>query len=66
MFVSISNPSDNNSNEKQTSAGTNPVSFDDYLSKWIVKANKTRADKGMGPLNKDNLVNYWKKLYKYN
>ncbi len=64
MFVSISNPSDNNSNEKQTS--TDPVSFDDYLSKWIVKANKTRANKGMAPLNKDNLVNYWKKLYKYN
>ncbi len=58
MFVSISTPSDTESTE------TNPVSFDDYLSKWIEQANKTRANKGMGPLNKNNLVSSWKKIYK--
>ncbi len=59
MFVSITKPSVIESDDQQSKS--NPVSFDNYLSKWIEKANKTRANKGMGPLDKDKLVNYWKK-----
>ncbi len=61
MFVSISKPSVTESDKQQSES--NPVSFDDYLSKWIEKANKIRDNKGMRPLDKDKLVNYWKKTY---
>ncbi len=62
MFVSISKPLVTESEEQHSES--NPVSFDDYLSQWIEKTNKTRANRGMGPLDKDNLVNSWKKIYK--
>jgi hypothetical protein len=62
MFVTIANPSNIESGEKQTEP--NPVSFDDYVTNWVEKTNKIRGNKGMGPLDKDKLINYWKKIYK--
>ncbi len=62
MFVSISNPLNTASEEKQSEKTT--VSFDDYVTNWVEKTNKIRLNKGMGPLNKEKLINHWKKIYK--